>query len=123
VHWVDQNLPAGAVDPGDNDRARVILNVASTADVEALERILRTVWGGSLCVSRGVRTDAELDRIQCAVQGSSGWVGSSRDGRRGCVDLYVVRALRQFQTQLDATHGAVNLVGALTPQDLPRYQH
>jgi hypothetical protein len=41
THWVDQNLPAGAANPMDNDRARIILNVATTADTATLERPTR----------------------------------------------------------------------------------
>ena len=117
--WIDQNLPPGAADPMDNDPARIIVNVATTADTAELERTLRSVWGGSLCVSSGRRSDAELARIQRALQVVPGVLMSSRDGRKGWVDLTVIRATQQFQAQCDATYGAgtVNLMGALRPID------
>jgi hypothetical protein len=120
VHWVDQNLPPGTANPMDNDRARIILNVATTGDTATLERTLRTVWGGSLCVSRGVRTNAEMAQIQDAVQSIPGWLTCGRDGRQGRVDLHVVRATRQLQAHLDTAYGpgTVNLTGALTPLGL-----
>lgn len=122
--WIDQNLPPGAADPMDNDPARVIVNVATTTDTARLERTLRSVWGGSLCVSRGRRSDADLARIQRALQAVPGMLMSSRDGRKGQVDLTVIRATRQLQAHCDAIYGpgTVNLVGALTPIDLRDHQ-
>jgi len=117
--WVDQNLPPGVPNPHDNDRARVILNVATTGDPRELERTLRTVWGGSLRVSKGARTDADLARIQDAVIKTPWALEASHSGRAGQVELKVVRATRQLQAQFDTTYGpgVVNLIGVLGPLD------
>lgn len=119
--WIDQNL--GTASPGpsgpDNDPTRIVLNVSTTGDLAATERTLRTVWGGNLCVSRGVRTEAELNRVQTALQHAPGMLGSGADAIGGWVDLSVVRATRQYQRELDDTYGPglVRLIGALHPLD------
>jgi hypothetical protein len=117
--WLDQNLPPGVVSEIDNDPLRIILNVATTGDPEALEQIIRTVWGGALCVSVGARADAELAAIQDAVSGTVGMISASRDGLAGRVDLTVIRATRQLQTHFDTEYGPglVRVTGVLTPLD------
>lgn len=122
--WIDQN--EAAVDPSagpsagfDNSPTRIILNVRTTGDVAVMERAVRAVWGGNLCVSQGRRTYAELLAVQSAVERTPGFLGSGPDVVDGWVDLTVIRATRQLQDELDRAHGpgAVRLIGALEPVD------
>ena len=117
--WIDQNLSPGVVSEMDNDPARIILNVATTGDTTKLERTLRRVWGGALCVSTAGHTDAELATIQDAVGDTPGMLRSSRNALAGRVDLTLIRATRQLQAHFDATYGQglVYLAGALAPLD------
>lgn len=120
--WLDQNLgatPTASPSGGDNDPRRIIVNVSTTGDVTAMEQALRKVWGGNLCVVPGPRTEAELRRVQTALEHAPGMLESGADSIGGWVDLTVVRATRQYQQQLDDTYGAglVRLIGALEPVD------
>ncbi len=111
--WVDQNVPPGEVDQRDNNPARIIVNVATTGDTAALERRLRAVWGGALCVSRGARSVADLARIQQDIDVPR--VLTARpNARAGRLHLTVIRATTQLQADLDARYGpgSVNLIGA-----------
>jgi hypothetical protein len=38
-----------------NDPRKFVLNVTTTGDVAAMERKLREIWGGSMCVSKAAR--------------------------------------------------------------------
>ena len=122
--WIDQQ---GALDDGStagatavaNDPTHFVLNVTTTGDVAAMERVLRTVWGGSLCVTRARRTSAELARTRAALTGTPGMLSVSSDDRAGQVLLTVLRATSGLRRDLDHRFGAgaVRLTGALQPID------
>lgn len=66
--WVDQSMGRRP--------ARLILNVRFTSDLARHEAAIRSLWGGSLCVTRGDYTHAELLEIQTEVQTELAEVGS-----------------------------------------------
>lgn len=116
--WLDQNAgPSPGPSGPDNDPARIIVNVSTTGDLARMTDALRAVWGGNLCVVPGARTEAELRRVQTALENAPGMLSSGADSIGGWVDLTVVRATRQYQQQLDSTYGPglVRLIGALEP--------
>jgi hypothetical protein len=119
--WLDQPPPTGTGTAG-NDYRHLVLDVSTTGDVAAMERKLRTVWGGAVCVSKAPRTHAALARIQDALSGAPGMLGVSANGIRGRVELVDVVATTVQQRRLDATFGAgiVRLSGALQRAGLPR---
>ena len=127
--WVDQHFPPGE-SPGPstespnpkaipNDPARIILNITTTGDRAAMERAVRAVWGGNLCVSKALRTDAELRRVQEAVVATPGALQAGVNGFTGQVEVTVIRATVQQQAAFDARYGAgvVRLTGVLQPID------
>jgi len=114
--WIDQPLTGGVRDP-----RRFVLNVSTTGDIAAMERKLREVWGGSLCVSKAAHSTAQLSRVRAALManplpemGSLG-IGDST-GQVG-VDLFL--ATEKQQRELDARFGkgTVRLEGLLKPID------
>lgn len=115
--WMDQNVPPDTPPEQQNDPKRLVLNVLTTGDVAEMESALREVWGGSLCVSMGLRTEAELLRVQQELNELPGLLTSSADGLSGRVEVTVVRATTQEQRRLDEQFGAgvVRLSGALRP--------
>jgi hypothetical protein len=127
--WMDQNLPPGArpalpnspppAGEARNDSARIVLNLTTTGSPAAMERVIRTVWGGALCVSRAIRSDAELRHVQDALNHTPGLLMSGPNGMTGQVDLTVVRATVQQQHEFDARFGpgVVHLTGRLQPID------
>lgn len=117
--WVDRNMSRYTASQIAYDPAKIILNVVTTADREAMDRTLRSVWGGALCVSAGARTEDDVAQAQKTVERLPGVVTCSRDARAGIIDLTVVRATEQLQARLNAMHGfgLVNLIGALMPLD------
>lgn len=124
--WLDQSInPAYAADISDaekefalNDPTKLVLNVASTGDLEALEAELRTVWGGALCVSRAEHSIAELEEIRMAIEGPN-VIGAnfSEHDRVVVVDVYVPD--EDMQNSLDDQYGrgVVELMPWLTPVD------
>jgi len=122
--WIDQQ---GALDDGStagatavaNDPTHFVLNITTTGDVPAMERVLRTVWGGSLCITRARRTSAELARTRTALIGTPGMIYVSSDDRAGEVLLTVLRATNGLRRDLDHRFGAgaVRLTAALHPID------
>jgi hypothetical protein len=122
--WIDQQLSDAELAAAPwlaNDPQRVVLNITTTEDIDVMERTLREVWGGSLCVSRAVRSDAELAPIQEAVVGEPGMLGVGREHRTGRVVVDVHRATEERQRELDAQYGegVVRLKGKLIPIDAP----
>jgi len=127
--WVDQHFPPGE-SPGPstespnpkaipNDPTRIVLNISTTGDQAAMERAVRAVWGGNLCVSEAIRTDAELRRVQEAVTATPGFLMAGANGFTGQVEVTVIRATVQQQSAFDARFGAgvVRLTGVLAPLD------
>ncbi|WP_426242019.1 hypothetical protein [Nocardioides sp. LHG3406-4] len=71
--WMDQSPnpafdPSGEVKPEQmellNDPRLVIVNVAVVGDLAAAEARLRTIWGGALCVTKGLVTEERRLEIQ-----------------------------------------------------------
>lgn len=119
--WIDQRLPGDELTEANaNDPSRYVLNVTTTGDTDELERRLREVWGGSLCVSSAERTEAELRRVQEGLAGEPGTLFSSSDVASGTVELCVPVATEERQRELDERYGTgvVRLVGQLEPLDL-----
>ena len=122
--WLDQSItPAYAADVSDaekefalNDPTKLVLNVASTGDLDELEAELRTVWGGALCVSPAEHSIAELEEIRMAIEGSN-IIGAnfSEHDRVVVVDVYVPDD--DLQSSLDERYGRglVELEPWLTP--------
>lgn len=116
--WIDQGLPSAQLTEANaNDPGRLVLVVASTGDLAALEADLRDVWGGSLCVAPAGRSLAELRPALRAVGELPGVVSSGYDEVRHRVEVTVVVATEQLQRDLDAEFGAgaVALSGVLVP--------
>jgi hypothetical protein len=117
--WVDQNVPTDTPPEQQNDPLRLVLNVITTGDLAEMERAVREVWGGALCVTKAVRAEADLLTVQQKVNDVPGMLSSGVDIIEGRVDLYVIRATPELQKQLDDEHGVgvVHLQGALVPID------
>lgn len=120
--WVDQTInplwdaPDGPdTESGMNDPRRLVLNVRVTGDVAAAEAALRESWGGALCVSRAHHTDAELGRIQRALNDTPGMLSTGRGEDR--VDLEVVHDDGSLQAALDERYGdgVARVTSALVP--------
>lgn len=117
--WIDQNVPADTPPEQLNDPLRLVLNVITTGELGEMERAVREVWGGALCVTKAVRAEADLLRVQQELNGFTGMLSSSVDIIEGRVDLVVIRATPELQKLLDDEHGpgVVHLQGALVPID------
>ena len=111
------------IDPGagwtTDDPERFVLNVSTTGDLPAMERELRALWGGSLCVSKAVRSEAELSAVQAALTDLPGMVAICTDVREGHVVVEVHVATVETQRELDERFGAgvVRQHGLLVPID------
>lgn len=121
--WIDQQR---ALDDGSapgataaNDPTRFVLDIATTGDPAVMERAVRAVWGGSLCVTRAPRTAAELARIRSALATTPGMLSVASDDRAGQALLTVLRATAGLRRDLDRRFGTgtVRLTGALQPID------
>ena len=125
--WVDQSInPAIHRSRDDdefpmNDPRKLILNVAVTGDVAQVEATLREVWGGALCVSSAVRTEAELLDIRAQVQetldqrAGVDWLTSGV--RQDHIDIGVVYDDGSLQRELEERYpgGVVVISSALAP--------
>lgn len=120
--WWDQSINPASDDPDGvvaedamNDPALLVLNVRVRGDVAAAEARLREVWGGSLCVTEALRTEAELRRIVDQVSGTPGmlFLSSGRD----VVDMTVTYDDGTLQQRFDERYGAgvVRVESALVP--------
>jgi hypothetical protein len=122
--WVDQSInPAYADDVTDaenefalNDPTKLVLNVATTGDLDALEAELRTVWGGALCVSPRQYSITELEEIRAAIEGPN-VIAANFSEHEGVVVVAVYVPDDDMQRRLDEQHGrdAVELMPWLTP--------
>jgi hypothetical protein len=115
--WIDQQTVKGRANT--NNPRRFIMNVGTTGDVASLDRALREVWGGSLCVSKVPRTQAQVYAVQNALDHLPGFMGSSPDMRGGRVVVGVLVATEKTQSELDDRfgRGTVLLQGVLVPID------
>ena len=102
-----------------NDPRKFVLNVTTTQDVAAMEAKLREIWGGSMCVSKAARSQAELLSVQKTLtwdplpgQGASGI-----DVAAGQFVADVMVATKERQRELDQRFGkgTVRLQGLLAP--------
>lgn len=126
--WIDQayldDLGASP-NPSDiegvaNDPARLVLNLMFTRNLAEHEQEIREVWGGALCVSLGVRSEAELLDIQSRLHTDFPEIsGSGPDIRSGVLAAHTMVATTMMQSELDARYGggAVVLHGYLQPVD------
>lgn len=114
--WIDQNFPPGVQPNGStespapgtapNDPARIILNVSTTGDVEAMTTTVRRVWGGNLCVIKATHPHAELEQIMHSMGSTPGVLSAAVQEISGRVEVTVVRATIQAQQDLDRRYGA-----------------
>ena len=104
-----------------NDPRKFVLNVTTTGDVAAMERTLRVIWGGSLCVSKAAHSEAELSSVQAALTNNPmpGTVDLGTDVTAGqlVVDLLVATKERQRELDQRFGKGTVRLQGLLAPVD------
>jgi hypothetical protein len=107
--WID-DLGNTAQDP-----AKIVLNFTYTRDRPGAERAIRRVWGGSLCVTKAKRSQAELAKVQRELQGTPRMLGSGYGF--GKVDLMVVHDDGTLQAALDRKYGRglVRVDSALRP--------
>lgn len=110
--WIDQNT-------GQNDPAKLVLNIRFTKDLTRHETEIRKVWGGALCLSLARHTEAELRRIQDEVTDEAGMSWTSTDVVTGTVEIGVFVAREGRQRELDSKYGVglVTLYGTLQPID------
>lgn len=83
--WLDVS-GVGADDPGVHVPTEGILNVATTDDVVAVERQVRALWGGKLCVTTAYTGRAEVRRDLEALPG----VLDVREGEAGQLEAEVL---------------------------------
>ena len=104
-----------------NDPRQEIVNVQVTGDPVAAEADLRTVWGGSLCVTQVQHTEKELLAAQQETTDLPGFQGSSGITIDNRGELMVTYDDGSYQRWLDATYGAGTVVvtSALTPVGQP----
>jgi hypothetical protein len=123
--WLDQSylkaLPPAEVMGSENDPRRYVLNIMFTGDLPRHESQIRAVWGGALCLSRAVRTHAELERISNDIEASLNRqiIRTTEGGPANDVNPLVFVAWADEQRRLDATYGmgTVKLKGWLEPID------
>jgi hypothetical protein len=119
--WIDQQIPAEELTEwNSNDPKRFVLNITTTGDVAAMDSAVREVWGGSLCVSKTPRSQAELAEIRRTLPELPHLISLTTDGRAGQVEVGLVVATEELQQRLDERYGegAVRLWGLLEPIDL-----
>lgn len=116
--WIDQRIPEDDLtESSANDPLVYVLNVTTTGDLDDLERRLRGVWGGSLCVSAAERAEADLRAVQDELSSEPGMLITSVDIMTGTVEVGVILATAGRQRELDQQYGdgVVLLRGALQP--------
>lgn len=105
--WIDDpNPPRGE----EQDLTKIVLNVAFTGDLERHTAALRKHWGGALCVSQRVHSEAALLKAQVAAQNTVTelgleWLGSGTDVIAGIVEIDVIAADATHQAKIDERHG------------------
>lgn len=122
--WVDQSinpvygeeLTMDVVDKM-NDPTLLIVNVRVTGDPAVADALLREGWGGSLCVSTAMRTQAELMAIQDEVNELPGMSYSAPGD--DVVELGVTYDDGSIQAWADATYGEGVVVVTSALVDVP----
>lgn len=83
----------------------IVLNVAVTEDLAGAEQKIRAVWGGALCVSKGIRPYADLLRVQSELNERPEMESSVPEPEHGWVHLGVIHDDGTLQRELDRTYG------------------
>ena len=124
--WIDQDHLGEGRTPEEiereaNDPRRYVLNVRTTADLEAYEERVRELWGGALCVSPAEHSLAELEEVAAQVPDVvpqdmlTGW-GADVLTNRVQVGVLVVTESLQREVHQRFGPGVVTLRGALQPR-------
>lgn len=114
--WVDQSPNPAFGQPTDdatgeaemamNDPLLLIVNVKVTGSIADAEAALREEWGGMLCVSQALRTEAELiEIVEGFTYDGDGVLSSGVDVVRQRVEVSVVYDDGTLQAEMDAAHG------------------
>lgn len=95
-------------DDGSLDPLKLVLNVQVTGDVDVATQLMRTVWGGALCVSNPQHTEAELTEISDSLADAPGVTDALPQYDRVVVNvLYDDGSLQQWA---DDTYGENTVV-------------
>lgn len=113
--WFDlTGVLDGPAAPGLHTPTEGILNVSTTEAPATVERIVRTVWGGKLCVSRAYETRAEVRRSLELLPGVL-YVDERQGGRFRAQVLFDDGSLEQWAAE---EHGdAVEVSGFFVPAE------
>lgn len=118
--WIGWLIPHDEItESNSSDPTRYVLNVATTGDVAELERKLRAVWGGNLCVAPAARTEAELNQIATQLMNLPGAMSSWGDIVEGKATVTVWLATEEVWRRAASEFGAevVTVDGILRPID------
>lgn len=99
--WIDDR------GDGTNDPAKVVVNVRVTGDVGEAERMLRKVWGGSLCVSKAKYAKADLASATERFVKGEGELATAPGSDR--IDVAVLYDDGSLQRSLDREFGPGNV--------------
>lgn len=95
-------------DDGSLDPLKLILNVQVSGDVDEATQLMRTVWGGALCVTNPAHTEEELTDISETLGAAAGVTSAAPLNDRVIVDvLYDDGSLQQWA---DDTYGEGTVV-------------
>ena len=101
--WVDQLLEPGERENEEHDATTFVANVSFTGNLDEHRAALEKIYGGPLCISRGVRPLAELravqdtvfdvlstaEAVEAGIHAAYG-MGSSSNQFRGVVEAWVM---------------------------------
>jgi hypothetical protein len=118
IDYLEESTGEVVAEPGG-----IIANVAFTGDVETHADMIRTIWGGPLCLLQHERTYAELRAIQRELSGGAAGelglevLGSGVSQHDNVVEVGVVVADPSVVAAVEERYGAgaVLLVPALVP--------
>ncbi len=122
THWADQfsgleiavddeTEPDPDPDMGDDgtlDPLKLVLNVQVSGDVDEATQLMRTVWGGALCVSNPLNEQAQLDEIVAEVSEVEGVSGAYAINDRVVAEVLFDDG--SLQDYVDETFGADTVV-------------
>lgn len=133
ISWGDQSInpqweAAQDIDGGEgsleielamNDPRYTILNVGVTDDVARAEDVVRSVWGGALCVSKFANTQDRLRVVAQQLADLPGGLGRGYGNVGNTVEISVVHDDGSIQAWADEEFGkgVVTVTSALTPMD------
>lgn len=116
--WISWLVPTSELtEQNANDPSLYVLNISTTGDIAATEQKVRTVWGGSLCVSAARRTEHELNQIATEAMQWPGVTSTSADIVEGDVDVgaWVVTESLWRRAVDEFGPGVIDLHGHLQP--------